>query len=316
MGLHTVIEAPEIAVLEAAHPGLTVRVNHPLRVLSENIVPADWLQLANSVREQVTCGADAVLILHGTDTMTYTASALAFLLNDLPVPVVLTGANVAPSHEGSDAIHNVHDAIVALGRLGRGVFISFAGSPKAISYIHAATRVRKLRASGQTFYSVNRSPVAHVEDGVYVADATPYPPEGAPSQPSVEDRVLALRLYPGMNFNLLRQSVLPGGMRGVVIELYPSATGPDLSDAFSLPRFIRLAVRSGVLVVTTQADSPRHELPDYPSTLAIREAGGLFLSDCLPETALTKLMWALGQSKDIKIVSALMERSLADELAR
>lgn len=304
---------PELDVLNAAYLG-HASVSHPLRVLSENIVPTDWVVIAKAVREQVSLGADGVLVLHGTDTLTYTASALAFLLNDLKVPVVLSGANLPPSEPDSDAVHNVRDATIALGALGPGVYVSFAGAPQATSFVHAATRVRKLRASGQTFYSVNSEPVASITDRIFSPGQMISPPAGVSSLTKVDPNVLSFKLYPGMNFDLLRRAVLPGGVRGVVIELYASATGPDLKDAFSLPRFIKLAVRSGVVVATTLFTSPRRELFNYPSTHAIREAGGLFLDGCLPETALTKLMWALGQTREAKVVRALMEQSLANEL--
>src|SRR6202040_1852748 len=102
----------------------------PIRELSENLQPRHWVLIAQAVRSLIEQeDAAGVLVLHGTDTMAYTAAALSFLLSDLEGPVVLTGANLPTGEAGSDAQRNVHDALVALNELERGVYVAFTGRP-------------------------------------------------------------------------------------------------------------------------------------------------------------------------------------------
>ena len=105
-------------------------VVRPLRKLSENITPADWVTIADAVVELVDRhGVSGVVVLHGTDTAAYTAAALTFLTAGLEVPVVLTGSNVPATAPDSDAPTNVRDAILAAKHLERGAYLSFSGTP-------------------------------------------------------------------------------------------------------------------------------------------------------------------------------------------
>ncbi len=202
-----------------------------------------------------------VLVLHGTDTMAYTAAALSFLLSDLGAPIVLTGASAPASQPGSDAPVNVRAALVALGALESGTFVAFAGRGELPPRIYLGTRVRKARSREQTFVSVNRQLVGLVEGGE-LSFVEPYAHRlRQRSAQDVDEHVLALRLYPGLDFDGAYAAVVGAGARGVVIELYPSATGPDIGDRFSLP-----AVRSQVRGRRT-CSSPR---PRPPGRLAAR----------------------------------------------
>jgi L-asparaginase type I len=310
----------EADLLASVWPGQSkpdIAVRSPLRQLSENSEPQDWVEIANSVRELVdTEDVTGVVILHGTDTMAYTAAALSFLLSDLDRPVVLTGSNLPTQQAGSDALRNVHDALVALRALGPGVYIAFAGgSARDLpGLVHLGTCARKVQASGHAFSSINRKPVGEVVDEVF-KPVEPYnarPHQSFKSE--VDDRVLALRLYPGLDLDVVFAAVAQSGIRGVVIELYASATGPDTDDRFSVPRFVRNCIENGVTVVTTITAAPKTNGNVYETTLAIKEAGALFLRDMLPETATVKLMWALAQSADMDAVKRLMLTPIAGEI--
>jgi L-asparaginase/Glu-tRNA(Gln) amidotransferase subunit D len=296
-----------------------VVVDTPLRKLSENIVPRDWLTIAASVRRLLDGGDLAgVLVLHGTDTMAHTAAALSFLLSDLGSPIVLTGASAPASQPGSDAAVNVRAALVALGALESGTFVAFAGSGERPPRIYLGTRVRKAGSHEQTFASVNRQLVALVEGGE-LSFVEPYAHRLRPrSAQDVDEQVLALRLYPGLDFEGAYAAVVGAGARGVVIELYPSATGPDTGDRFSLPAFVRKCAHDGVIVATVAPAGASGGVGSgglYETSLAIAEAGGVFLGDMLPEVATVKLMWALAQSEGMAAVAELMLTPVAGELA-
>jgi L-asparaginase type I len=308
----------EAGLLERVWPGHGtphVLVASPLRTLSENLQPHDWVLIARAVRELVEADDVAgVLIFHGTDTMAYTAAALSFLLSDLPRPVVLTGANLPSGEAGSDAERNVRDALVALQALERGTYVAFTGGPDLEGRVYLGTRVRKLKASGEAFSSVNRKLVGVVEGDRFLEREEYVAQDHKQSVQDVDEHVLALRLYPGLDLDAMFEAVIAGAMRGVVIELYAAATGPDTGDRFSVPRFVRRCVEKGVVVATAVPAAPTSNGKVYATHLAIREAGGLFLRDMLPETATVKLMWALAQSDNPATVRELMLTPIAGEL--
>lgn len=312
--------SPHLEALLGAGPppslGCVTHLRRPLTILSENVQPQDWLTMAECIRSLVEQErVSAILVLHGTDTMTYTAAALSFLTSDLDVPIVLTGSNFPPNDPDSDAGKNVHDALVSLLSLGAGTFVTFAGGPHLPGWVHQGCRVRKLRASGQAFFSVNREPVAQIVGDQFVpieaaADCTP-----VASAPALDERVTSIRLYPGLDFDALYDSVRAAGQRGVVVELYASATGPMASKSRSLPCFISRCTDASIVVATTIFMAPARPGHLYESTVATREAGGIFLEDMLPEVATVKLMWALGQSEDHDSVVRLMATPVAGELS-
>lgn len=298
-----------------------ISVSQPVQRFSEDLVPADWVQIAGTIRRDVSeQSLTGVLVLHGTDTMTYTAAALSFLLADLPVPIVLTGANTPPNEKHSDAAKNVHDAIIALQALGPGTYVAFAGAPELPGWVHVGTRVQKAATAGRTFVSSGCRPVAKIVGERFVPIAPAVSPTcSVPISCEMDERVLALRLFPGLDLRALRTWIRAAAIRGLVVELYASATGPMREPTHSLPSFARACKCDGVLVVTTcppsaVEETPRQVATEYPSFVALRDAGAVFLPNTLTETATVKLMWALAQSSDPVIVRRLMRESIAHEV--
>ncbi len=310
----------EIGLLEAAagpDEELVVEVRSPVRLLSENLEPSDWIPIAAAVRELVADeDPEGVVVFHGTDTMAYTAAALSYLLADLGVPVVLTGSNLPPNQPGSDAIRNAEVSLIAISSLGPGTYIAFAGEPGLPGLVHLGTRVRKLQASGQAYASVNSEPVGRVEGTEFIpaGGVAPPRPESHAFHCKVNARVMTLRLHPGLDFDAAFEGVAATRARGVVVELYASATGPDTGDAYSLPGFIRRCAAREVPVFTTVSVAPDEVGNAYETTVAISEAGGVFLTGMLPETATVKLMWALAQHEAREDVVRLMKTPIAGDM--
>ncbi|WP_320671560.1 asparaginase [Patulibacter defluvii] len=296
---------------------LTLR--RPIELHSEEARPADWEAIATACRRLAERGAEAICVLHGSDTMGYTAAALSFALADLAVPVVLTGSNLPPDHPESDARNNVRQAITALRTLPAGVYLIFAGTADGDALVHLGTRVRKHRASGEAFVSPNGGPVARVVDGRLRRLAPwplPAPPPNAPTVARFDPRVLELRVHPGMPFAALEQAVVAGDLRGIAVELYPCATGPTGSDDASLERFARFVGGRGGVVVATVAAAPDVAGSYYPSLPTLTEAGISFLPGVLTATATVKLMWALATADgDPARVRQLLRRPIAGEAA-
>jgi L-asparaginase/Glu-tRNA(Gln) amidotransferase subunit D len=276
-----------------------LRVVQPFRKLSENVTPADWVTIADAVVDLVESSAvSGVVVLHGTDTAAYTAAALTFLAADAGVPVVLTGSNMPATEPDSDAPTNVRDAIVAAGSLGRGAYLSFSGIRGELSLVFAGTDVSKTAATGRAFSSVKGRPVASVVDGRLARRYQPanVPASGGQSR-RIDDRVLALTLYPGIDLRLLADAALRGGTRGVVVELYPTGTGPTVQGTSSLSDFIRRCDENGIIVVTTASKLPGDGASAYETFADIREAGAVFDGGLIFEAAIAKLMWALAQTQ-------------------
>jgi L-asparaginase/Glu-tRNA(Gln) amidotransferase subunit D len=291
---------------------LLISFRSPLRTLSENLRPRDWPLIAGAVRELVAEGVETVVVFHGTDTMAYTAAALSFLLSDLEIPIVLTGANIPLVDEDSDAPINALSSLVALQHLQAGVYIVFAGASHLPGLVHLGTCVRKLRASGSAFSSINRPVVAEV-DGEFFRPRRLYQPVLQPLRgQAVEERVMQLRLYPGCDLDAAFDSLSRSEARGLVIELYASATGPATAE-YSLPLMVERCVTSGVPVVVTTATPlvPSHQF--HETTMMIANAGAIFLQGMLPETATVKLMWALAQGGDAEELVSLLREEIAGE---
>jgi len=310
---------PEIGLLESAIEGVggpEVPIARPMASLSESLLPADWVSIAEAARGLIEHeGASRIVILHGTDTMAYTAAALSFLLADVAAPIVLTGSNLPPDHPRSDAAKNLHDTLVAIPLLRPGVYIAFAGGARSPGWVHVGTRARKVRASGPAFASVNRQPAGKVVDGRFL-ELHPLDREQRPSRPpAVDDRVLALRLYPGIDFEAIWSMIEAGSFTGVMLELYACATAPRRGSARnSAPEFVRRACARGVAVVAAVPAAPAGTPSLYEATIELEDAGAVFVHDMLPETATVKLMWVLAQSGGREDYARMMLDPVAEEL--
>lgn len=287
----------------------------PLALASEDMRPGDWRTIARTVRDLADAGLTHVVVLHGTDTMCFTAAALSFMLADIDVTVVLTGSNLPPDQEHSDARRNVHDALLAVVALPPGTYVCFAGGADLPGLVHLGTQVRKIRTSGQSFQSVNRGPVARIVDGtLHPAGPVPAARQGG-GLCDPDTGVLSFRLYPGLDLTAMRGVVEAGRARAVVVELYAAVTGPNVEGHQSLPDFIRMCRAAGVCVFLTAAAPVTGGANIYDSFVALRDAGGVYLPGMIPETAIVKCMWALGRTTDPEALLDLMRTPLAGEVS-
>jgi L-asparaginase/Glu-tRNA(Gln) amidotransferase subunit D len=311
------VPAPEFDLLTRSDPFAVreIAVRRPVQLLSENLLPEDWPRIAGAVRDLVEVeGAEEVLVFHGTDTMTHTAAALAFLLPDVAAPVVLTGANKPADRDGTDAYANVTASFHALAEVPHGVYIVFAGAPNRPGLVYSPTRSRKQHASGRAFASINRRPLGRVDGNVVVFRGPARAAGPLPALDRADPAVMRMQLFPGLDLEGYGKLLAESGIRGVVIELYPSFTASERSDRYSLQRFTERCAEHDCLVFAAVGRHPAGKPSVYETTSALGRSD-VHVVSMIPETATVKLMLALGASDDPARVVAIMDTEYAGEFA-
>ncbi len=299
-----------------AVPDLAGRANYRGRVvaniLSENMTPAIWDELARAVHEEIEAGADGVVVMHGTDTMAYSASALAFALES-PVPIVFTGSQRSADRPSSDNVMNAVCAVEAAKSDCAEVLVCMhaTGSDDRCA-LHRGTRVRKNHTSRRdAFETVGAKPLGEVTyaDEPTVSFRRDHRERGAGElalADGFETDVELLKFVPGMDTAFL--DVLEG-KAGVVIE----GTGLGHVHTDLIPRLAALVEDGTTVVMTSQCLEGRVCDRVYDTGRDLLDAGVIEAGDTLPATALVKLMWAIAHAEDVE---EAMETSLAGELQR
>ena len=275
---------------------------------SSNLQPEHWSRMAEAVFSALPL-CDGVVISHGTDTMAYTAAALSFMLQNLNKPVILTGSQLPMDAPESDGPKNLSDALAcaADGRL-HGVYIVFDGL--VIRGVNARkTDTRKRHA----FESVNAAPAGRLEKGRLFLNGEPKPPAGLPLtlNANVSPGVLLMKLTPGASPALLEAA--PGlGFRAVLLEAFGLGGIPGL-DRSLLPSIHALSKQGIPVAVTSQCAFGDCDLSVYDVGVQAAKAGALCAGPMLTETAIVKLSWILGQTKDYRTMVRLFLENLAGE---
>ena len=267
---------------------------------SANMTPAYWQRLRTAVIDAVDQGCDGVLILHGTDTLAYSAAAMSFQLLGLPAPVVFTGSMLPAGVPDSDAWENVSGALQALGAgLPSGVHLHFHGE------MIAPTRCAKVRSFGRNpFAALNR------QGGVARADAVPQALDYR--QPKTLANVGVLPLVPGFGAAQL-DAIIGSGIQALILECFGSGTGPSDNPEF-LASLQRAQDQGVVVVAITQCHEGGVELDVYEAGSRLRGVGVLSGGGMTREAAFGKLNALLGAGLDTLEVRRLVELDLCGEL--
>jgi L-asparaginase len=292
--------------------GLTVAtVANPID--SSAIRAADWIAIADGIVEHAPSHG-GVVVMHGTDTMAYTASALSFLLEGIDIPIVLTGAQRSVTELRSDGRENLVTAMaIAAGHL-RGAPLVPEVTIFFDDVLLRGNRTVKVHAdSYRGFDSPNFPPLAVAGVDIEINSSLVRPVRAGPIQRSggVSDAVTALRLHPGLSEHAIRAALEQPELRGVVVEAYGAGNGPT-EEWFLGP--IRSAVEQGAtVVVTTQCHAGSVNGGRYATGSALQDTGAITGGDMTFEAALTKLM-VLADRHEAEVVRRLMQDDLAGEL--
>ena len=284
-------------------------------IYSENLTPQNWTELAQTVAKRIEQGVDGVVIAHGTDTMAYTSAALSFALQNLPVPVILVGAQRSSDRPSSDAATNLIGAVKAAGEapfaeVGLAMHESVSDTA---TVIHRGTKVRKCHTSRRdTFKSINGFPIAKVQDRKVTMNDDNYqkrdPKRKLDLKPNFCDKVALVKFYPGLDPAVI-DFYVDKGFRGILLE--GSGLGHVSKFCFDA---IKDATAKGVVVaLASQCIWGRVDMNVYDTGRDLLSFGVVPLEDMFPETGLVKLMWALGQTSDPKEATALLKANVAGE---
>jgi L-asparaginase len=256
---------------------------------SGDMQPADWIAIAREVHEALAGGGyDGVVIVHGTDTMTYTASALALLLGPVPRPVVLTGSQRPLEEARTDARENLIDAALVATLDVPEVAIAF----NALALRGVRATKRDAWAYG-AFESPNCPPL--VELGLGVDIAAHVRPRGtlAPFDPRIDPSVLAVRVFPGFDPSLL-SGALRVGVHGLVLEAYGTGNLPHLGGSL-IPALEEARDRGVPVVIVSQCPRGFVDMTRYAGGAAAARAGAISGGDMTVEAAIAKMMVGLGR---------------------
>jgi len=289
-----------------AVPDLAGRANYRGRVvaniLSENMTPAVWQDLARAVHEEIDAGADGVVVMHGTDTMQFSASALSFML-DTPVPIVFTGSQRSADRPSSDNVMNAVCAVEAAKSDCAEVLVCMhADESDDRCALHRGTRVRKNHTSRRdAFETVGANPLGEVD---YSTDRITFR-RAYSDRPDDEDRDDHLALHPDLETDVSLLKFTPGAdperlralgeQAGVVIE----GTGLGHVNTDWIDVVDDLTSDGTHVVMTSQCLEGRVCDRVYDTGRDLLDAGVVEGEDMLPGTAKVKLMWVLANAEPV-----------------
>ena len=283
-------------------------------ILSENMTPAIWQDLARAVYEEIRGGARGIIVTHGTDTMAYSAAALSFMI-DTPVPIVFVGSQRSADRPSSDnAMNAVCAAAAATSELGEVVVVMHATTSDDTCSIHRGNRVRKMHTSRRdAFRSMGISPIGGIE----------FPSRKVTLGPSavrrgthtlalhekIEPHCALVQFYPGMSPDILK---IYEGYKGLVI----AGTGLGHVSTALIPGLVHLIKGGTMIVMTSQCMHGRVCDRVYDTGRDLLAAGVIEGGDTLPEVALVKLMWVLAHESNQEKAAGMMQNNLKGECMR
>lgn len=287
---------------------------------SSNVTPARWAELARIIRDNYDA-CDGFVVLHGTDTMSYSASALSFMLENLAKPVVFTGSQIPMGIMRTDGRENLITAIeIAAARRADGSPVVPEVSLYFQNRLMRANRTSKLSAEAlNAFDSCNYPPLAEVGVNIfYNSDDILRPRADAEREPlriseAMDENVVIVKLFPGITELSLRSMLAIDGLKGVVLETFGTGNAP--TEEWFL-RALADAIGRGITIIdVTQCRSGAVDMQLYETGLRLQKIGVVCGRDMTCEAAVTKLMWLLGKHLPKAQFSEALARPLRGEFS-
>ena len=282
---------------------------------SSNMNPQKWVQLATMIEDNYSA-FDGFVVLHGSDTMSYTASALSFMMEHLAKPIIFTGSQLPIGDLRTDAKENLITAIqiASLRENGRAV-IQEVGLYFEYK-LYRANRTTKINAEHfKAFTSPNYSFL--IESGVHLKmNPDLFLPtkenDGLVVHKNLDTNVIILKLFPGISEQVIAAVVAIPNLKGIVLETYGAGNAP--TDEWLLA-VLQKAIQNGIHIINvTQCSGGSVRMGQYETSTALREIGVISGKDITTEAAITKLMYLLGQNELSTNFKELFETSLRGEI--
>jgi len=306
------------AELNATVPELSKIANIDTEVLfseySENLLPEHWKKIAEKINSNVKSEYKGIIIAHGTDTMQYTAAALSFSLAGIPMPIALVGSQRSSDRPSSDAAINLISAarfLVECNTTGIYVVMHNSTSDDEVA-CHWGTRVRKNHTSKRNaFQTIGSNPSFIIKKdqieknpqfNVVKKDYIP--------KINFDTHVALVKYYPGLDPKMI-EHIISSGYKAIIFE------GTGLGHIGKIMyEYVRKAKKKGIFLgMTSQCIDGMVRMTVYESGRDLLNLGMIPLGDMIPETALVKAMWALGNSKSIEEMEKLMKENIAMEFS-
>ncbi|TDE15305.1 asparaginase [Dyadobacter psychrotolerans] len=284
---------------------------------SSNMNPGIWIELATIIEDHYD-QYDSFVILHGTDTMAYTASALSYLLENLNKPVILTGAQLPIGVARSDARENFITALELAAAIGEdGMSVLSEVCIYFNSVLLRGNRSKKQESSDfNAFHSENYPNLANA--GVRIEYNFPYlKPHQKDQELKVHKRldsnVAFLKVFPGINKQVVESILKIEGLKGVVLETY--GAGNATTESWFLDA-VKEAIEKGVIIFNvSQCNGGRVNQGQYQTSKFLKQVGVVSGSDITAEAAITKMMYIFGNENDAKTCVEKLAQPLSGEMS-
>ncbi len=313
--------------LRAAFPELSKWPIHSRQIFSlfsDDMNSYHWKIIADHVEEEIKSGSSGVVLMHGTDTMSYTSSMLSFMLKNLPIPVIVVGSQRSSDRPSSENKMNLLNSVYASTKdLGEVAVCMHADTNDHFCYIHRGTRVRKMHTSRRdAFQSINSRPLFRVDYKNDIFEKIGEPMhrshKGFEAKKKINDNVAMVFVHPNM-----KPEMISGLSDYDGVVLIGTGLGHTPVGAFGVKHVkgilgpVKELIDSDIpVVMSSQCITGRICMRVYTNGRLLKEAG-VIGDDCdwTPEVAFTKLSWVLGQTRKMDEVRRLMETNIAGEIS-
>jgi glutamyl-tRNA(Gln) amidotransferase subunit D len=313
------LSIPELAQIA------NIKTKMVFQMFSEDMEPDHWSILAQKIFDEVKNGASGIIVTHGTDSMHYTSAALSFMLQNLPVPVLLVGSQRSSDRGSSDAAINLICAAHFIAKTDYvGVGICMHGSTDDdFCYVHDGTNVKKMHTSRRdAFRSIDIFPICKIskEGGIeylHVYRKT----NGKPFvlKNMFQKKVALIKIYNGFDYKIL-ETLEKERYRGIVLEGTAFGHAPiNVLDQFTkhhkklLDTLKRLTDNGMIILMASQCPYGQVNMNVY-STGRILQQAGVMPAEMTSECAYVKLGWALGNAKDMLEAEKLLKENIVGEV--